>query len=292
MTQILFESKSDRPKTLVLTVDDVFLRNEWTDGIEAISSNKIRPEEDSDVLDMLELMDTNATLFVCGIVAELFPDRLKELARRKFEIAAHGYRHENFRMLTKLEQERRIELSKRLLESCISKKVLGWRSPGLHASITSYRMMKNSNIRWCSNVEVPLFFKHVPFQYYGVVELPIAIIDLKLYGASFSPAKVYQKLLASLNQHHGIFTLVIHPWAQLVKPERLQALRDFLEEARSREEVTFRNGSYVYEQFVSEGASVYGSALSTVLSLWKRISPQIQGPVSKAHRSMSAYASI
>lgn len=291
MIQILFESKPDRPKTqIVLTVDDVFLRNEWTDGIETVSSNKIRPEEDSDVLDMLELMDTNATLFVSGIVAKLFPEKLKELARRNFEIAAHGYRHENFRMLTEPKQKRRIELSVRLLENCISKKVLGWRSPGLHTGITSYRMMKNSGIRWCSNIEVPLFFKHVPFQYHGMVELPIALIDLKLYESRFSPAKVRQKLLTSLNQHHRIFTLVIHPWAQLREPERLQAFRDFLEEARSREGVTFRNGSYVYEQFVSEGASVYGSALSTALGLWKRISPRIRGSVSRAHRTVLKHA--
>lgn len=273
-------------------MDDVFLRNEWTDGIETVSSNKIRPEEDYDVLDTLELMDTNATLFVCGVVAELYPERLKELARRKFEIAAHGYRHENFQMLTKLEQERRIELAKQLLEGCISKKVIGWRSPGLHTGIALYRMIKNSNIQWCSNVEVPLFFKHVPFQYYGVVELPVALIDLKLYEASLPPAKVYQKLLASLNQHHGIFTLVIHPWVQLLKRERLQALSAFLEEARSKEELTFRNGSYIYEQFVSGGASAYGSALSTVVGLWKRISPWMQGLVSKTHRSVSARTSI
>ena len=290
MIQILFESKTDNPETqVVLTVDDVFLRNEWTDGIETISSDKIRPEEDSCVLDMLELTDTNATLFVCGIIAELFPEKLKALAR-KFEIASHGYRHEDFRLLAEPERKVRIELSKRLLESCISKKVVGWRSPGLQTGIALYRMIENSNIRWCSNVEVPLFFKHVPFQYHGVVELPIAMIDLKLYEASSSPAKVYQKLLARLNQHHGILTLVIHPWAQLLKRERLQALTNFLEEARSKEGVTFRNGSYVCEQFVSAGASVYGSALSAVLGLWKRISPQMQGPVTKARRSVSARA--
>jgi peptidoglycan/xylan/chitin deacetylase (PgdA/CDA1 family) len=286
----LFEAKSDRPETqILLTVDDVFLRKEWTDGIETISSNKIRPEEDLQVLDMLELMDTNATLFVCGIVAKLFPERLKELARRDFEIAAHGYRHENFRMLTEHEQERRIELSQRLLESCTDRKVRGWRSPGLHASTTLYRRMKKGHIKWCSNIEIPLFFKHVPFQYYGMVELPIAIIDLKMYESSFSPAKVRQKLLESLNQHHSILTLVIHPWAQLRKPERLQTFRDFLEEACSTEGVTFRNGSYVYEQFVSHGISAYGSALSTVLGLWKRVSPRMQGPVSKAHRSALKY---
>lgn len=290
MIQILFEARSGRPKTqIVLTVDDVFLRNEWTDGIKTVSSNKIKPEEDSQVLDMLEQMDTNPTLFVCGIVARLFPERLKELARRNFEIAAHGYRHENFRMLTEPEQKRRIELSRKLLESCINKKVLGWRSPGLHANTTLYRMMENSNIRWCSNIEVPLLLRHVPFQYHGLVELPIAVVDVKLYASSFSPAKVRQKLLASLNQHHSLFTLVIHPWAQLHKPERLQELRNFLEEARSMEGVTFRNCSHVYEQFASEGASVYGSTLSTVLSLWKQISPLVQGPMSRANRSVLKY---
>jgi len=286
----LSEANTDPPETqIVLTVDDIFLRNEWTDGVETVSSSKVRPEEDFRVLDILDQMGTDATLFVCGIVAELFPERLKELARRKFEIAAHGYRHENFLMLSEAEQKRRIELAKRLLEGCTDKKVLGWRSPGLQTSTALYRMMENAGIRWCSNVEVPLFFNNVPFHYYGMVELPISIIDLKLYENNISPAKVLQKLLANLNRHHIILNLAIHPWSQLLKPERLQALRHFLEEAQAMEGVSFRNGSYIYQQFVSGGHSAYGSLLSTALGLWKRISPRIRGSVSEAHRTVLKY---
>lgn len=285
MIQILFEAKSDPPKTqIVLTVDDVFLRNEWTDGIETVSSNKIRPEEDSQVLDMLELMDTNATLFVCGIVAKLFPERLKELAGRNFEIAAHGYRHENFQLLNPDEQRRRVEWSLELLEECVGRRVTGWRSPGLHADADFYRMLKNTHLLYCSNVELPLFFKHVPFIYRGKVELPIAIIDLKLHQSGLSLAKIRQKMLATLNQHHETLTLVIHPWFQLQDSERLRVLKDFLEVGQSMDGVTFSRGFDVCQQFLLRGSSLYAAGLSAISIAWKQVSGFVHSPLSKMYR--------
>lgn len=255
-------------------------------GIPTVSSSRIKLEEDLDLLGMLDDMHIEATLFVCGIVAKMFPDRLRALAKRNFEIAAHGYRHENFQLLKPHEQRRRMELSLEFLEECIGRRISGWRSPGLYAGADFYKILRNTHLLYCSNVELPLFFKHVPFTYRGKIELPIAIIDLKLHQSGFSPAKIRQKMLSTLTQNHETLTLVIHPWAQLQDPERLRVLKDFLEVGQSMDGVTFIRGFDVCQQFLLRGTSLYAAGLSTISTAWKQISGFVHSPLSKMYKTI------
>lgn len=279
-----------RLKTLVfLSVDDLFLRNEWAGDVPVVSSKEIKPEEDFQILDLLEDFDTPATLFMPGKIAELFPARLKEVATRGFEVAAHGYRHENLSLLKEAERKQRILKSVDILEKCIGKEVLGWRSPGLHIDDNLYRILKETRVKWCSNIELPLWFKHVPLMYEGKMELPIASIDLKLYQKGFTPARVCDKWLSALEKDNEIFTIVIHPWVQLNSADRLHGLRRFLEVATSRENVEFCTGSDIYRQYVSQPYSTYGSMLSAIARLWKQFSRQAQAPLSTAQKVFSQH---
>lgn len=283
--------ESKHPQTqLVLTVDDIFLRNEWVSNVPVLSSKEIRPEEDLRVLEVFEDLHVDATVFVSGIIAELFPEMLHDLAKKGFEIAAHGYRHENFLLLEESERMERLRKAVDLLEKHINGKVVGWRSPGLHADPSLYRLLGKTNVLWCSDIELPLRLKHTPFMYYEKVEIPIASVDLNLYRNGFSPERVKRKWLSCLDQRGGLLTLVIHPWVQLCKEERLRKLKGFLELAQSKEDVTICTGFDVYKQFMSDRRSVYGSALSVVSSLWKRFSNWTQSPLSKALEVFSSHA--
>jgi peptidoglycan/xylan/chitin deacetylase (PgdA/CDA1 family) len=266
------------------TIDDFFLRNEWVSGIPTVTTSRIKPEEDFRILDVFEELHVNATLFISGIVAELFPETLEKLAKRGYEIAAHGYRHENFLLLNESEQRRRVEMSLKLLERHTNSRVVGWRSPGLHTDAGFQRMLKNTDILWCSNIEVPPFLKSVPFMFCDKVEMPISLIDLRFYERGLTPLNIRRKWLSSLDRQHGILTLIVHPWTQLCNMERLRMLRGFLEVALSRENVVFCRGSDIYRQFVAKGTSVYGTALSTTSTLRKRFSKWIQGPLSKTQK--------
>lgn len=272
MTRILSKHLPGKGETrIVLTVDDVLLRNEWVDDVPTISLDEMKPEEDLAVPNMLEDLNIDATLFVCGRTAELFPDVIKKLSEN-FEIAAHGYRHENFHLLKEPEKRRRTRLSMELIEKCINKRVFGWRSPGLHIDTSLYKSLEDTHILWCSDIEIPLFFRYTPFTYFGKVELPIAIIDLKLYNKGLSLAKVRQHLLSLLDRGGNVFTIIIHPWVQLRNRERLKVLRDFLETAQSSEKVRLSSGLGVYKQFILRENSAYATTLSAVSGLWKRLS--------------------
>jgi peptidoglycan/xylan/chitin deacetylase (PgdA/CDA1 family) len=280
-----------RPQTLVfLSIDDFLLRNEWAGDVPVVSSKDIKPEEDFRVVDLFEDLDISATLFIPGKVAELFPNKLQEVADKGFEVAAHGYLHENLSLLEEVERKQRILGSVDLLEKCVRKEVLGWRSPGLHIDDSLYKILENTHVQWCSNIELPLRFKHVPFMYKGKMELPIASIDLKLYEAGFSPEKVCDKWSSILERKNEIVTIVIHPWVQLKSDERMSSLKQFLEAAASRENVKICAGSDIYKQYASQELSIYGSALSAIARLWKRFSKRAQAPISKTQKVLSQYA--
>ncbi len=277
-------SNENRKTKVVLTFDDVFLRSEWVDDVPTISKEKLKPEEDLRIIEILEQPGIKATFFVSGVAAELFPNLLSRLSCKGFEIAAHGNRHENFALLDESQVRLRVEESLRLVEKCVGERVLGWRSPGLHVSTNLYRALKNTHIQWCSDIELPPRVVHVPFVYRGKVEVPIASIDLKLYGSGFSPKKVCRSWLSSLDKKNGIFSVVIHPWFQLLDEKRVQSLRTFLEIASSREDVTFCIGSDVFKEYVRQGPSIYGATLSTVSSVWKRFPTQMRHSLAKARR--------
>jgi peptidoglycan/xylan/chitin deacetylase (PgdA/CDA1 family) len=280
-----------RPQTLVfLSVDDFLLRNEWAGDVPVVFSKDIKPEEDFRVLDLFEDLDISATVFIPGKVAELFPKKLQEVAEKGFEVAAHGYLHENLSLLEEVERKQRILRSVDLLEKCVRKEVLGWRSPGLHIDDSLYKILENTHVQWCSNIELPLRFKHVPFMYKGKMELPIASIDLKLYESGFSPEKVRDKWSSILERNSRIVAIVIHPWVQLKSDERMNSLKQFLEAATSKENVKICAGSDIYEQYALQKRSIYGSALSVITRLWKRFSKRAQAPISKTQKVLSQYA--
>jgi hypothetical protein len=277
------------PKTLIfLTVDDFLLRNEWVGDVPVISSKKIDAEQDFRVLDLFEDFGVVATLFIPGIIAEMFPDRVQNVASRGFEVGAHGYKHENFTLLEEGDRRRLIPNSLSILEECVGKKVLGWRFPGLHIDSGLYQTLKDTHVEWCSNVELPLSLKHVPFMFRGKVELPISSIDLKMYRRGVSPARACDKWLANLQKGHEIFTLVVHPWVQLQESKRLSHLRLFLEKAVTMDNVEFCSGSEIYLRFVSQQSSAYGTVLSSVSNLWKRIPGRFRNPLVKTQKMTPA----
>jgi hypothetical protein len=279
---------SDRRTIVFLTVDDFLLRNEWIGDVPAISSKKIDVEQDFRILDLFEEFGVVATLFIPGIIAELFPDRVQNVASRGFEVAAHGYKHENFNLLEEKDRKRLTVNSVDVLEKCVGKKVLGWRSPGLHIDNGFYRTLKDTHVEWCSNVELPLSLKHVPFMFRGKVELPISLIDLKMYSSSVSPARVCHKWLANLQKGHAVFTLVVHPWVQLQESKRLNHLRIFLDRATTMDNVEFCTGSEIWDRFVSQHRSAYGTLLSSVSDLWKRLPKSYRNSLVKAQNMTPA----
>lgn len=258
--------------TFILTIDDVLLRNEWGGDVPTISSKEIETEADLEVLDLCSDLGINATVFIPAIVAKKFPKTMRRVSSKRFEVAGHGYKHENFRNLSLSRQRYLIESSLKCIEETIGREVTGWRSPGLHINSRIRKAIEQSRISWCSNVVLPSWLRHVPFtDYGGKVEIPIASVDYDMYEKGFPPHKVLQCWLKNFyrvhsRESHRVFTLVVHPWVEVSRRERLETLRTFLEIASSKDAVHFLTGSDVYKYYLDLSECSYYMAFLRVAS--------------------------
>ncbi|HXJ83614.1 MAG TPA: polysaccharide deacetylase family protein [Candidatus Methylomirabilis sp.] len=80
------------------------------------------------VLDLLERHGVTATFAVPAAVAETWPDRIREIAARGHEIAAHGDRHENPSKLARAEEAQRMTRATDTLAAVAGARPAGWYS--------------------------------------------------------------------------------------------------------------------------------------------------------------------
>jgi len=82
------------------------------------------------MLRILERLQTKATFFVLGVVAERFPGLVRQIDESGHEIASHGYRHLEIYKHTKESFKEDLTKSLDVLQGITSKPVLGYRAPG------------------------------------------------------------------------------------------------------------------------------------------------------------------
>ncbi|MHC4605187.1 MAG: polysaccharide deacetylase family protein, partial [Planctomycetota bacterium] len=92
-------------------------------------------EQTSRVLAVLADEGVKATFFILGLVAEAFPDLVKNICRLGHEIGTHGYSHELVFLQTPSAFAADLDRSIKLLEDLTGCKVFGYRAPDF--SITS-----------------------------------------------------------------------------------------------------------------------------------------------------------
>lgn len=81
------------------------------------------------LLNILEDCQANATFFVLGEVAEMFPFLIKQIAAAGHEIGVHGYMHRQFFRMERDEAYRELIDAKRLIEDITGRRILGHRAP-------------------------------------------------------------------------------------------------------------------------------------------------------------------
>lgn len=98
--------------------------NEWKNYESRIHANMER------VFGILEKTNTKATFFTVGWIAETYPEVVREIVDRGYEIGSHTRMHQLVYDLGRVEFEKDIEHSVKTLEDITGKKVKYFRAPG------------------------------------------------------------------------------------------------------------------------------------------------------------------
>lgn len=82
------------------------------------------------ILDFLDETDQKATFFCLGWIAEKYPEVIKEISNRGYEIGSHTYMHQLIYDQNRLEFKDDLKASIEVLEDTSGKKVKSFRAPG------------------------------------------------------------------------------------------------------------------------------------------------------------------
>lgn len=174
------------------------------------------------VLKLLDKHNIAATFFVPAVSDILHPAMIPSiLGKKRHEIGAHGWIHENLSLLSESEERRLLGQSVDYLTKVTGRKPAGFRSPGATYSRNTIRLLKEAGFTYESTLMASddAYELLLDGQPSGMVELPIEwILDDAPYfirnGALPSPRlifEVYKDEFDLAYDEGGLFVLTMHP---------------------------------------------------------------------------------
>jgi len=217
-----------------------------------VKSAKVRDiviRQTSKVLDILNNARTFATFFVQGLIAEAFPQVVKDIDSLGHEIGTHGYSHEFIFKQTPQAFRDDLKKSIKILEDITGKKVIGYRAPDfsiIKDSLWALDILEQEGILYDSSI-FPIKnrrygipdFERMPHKITnsGLIEFPLSTLrimgkNLPVSGGGYFrllPYKMIKFALKKINAE-GIPAIVyMHPYEfdseDLKKP--LKAIENF-----------------------------------------------------------------
>ena len=137
--------------------------NEWTNYEVRIHENMNR------IFDLLDRNKASGTFFVLGWIAEKYPEVVKEIAARGYEIGSHTHLHQLVYSQNKQQFKNDVEKSIKYLEDISQKKVRCFRAPGFsitESNIWAFEALHELGIEIDSSV-FPANRSHGGFPSYG-----------------------------------------------------------------------------------------------------------------------------
>jgi peptidoglycan/xylan/chitin deacetylase (PgdA/CDA1 family) len=203
-------------------------RGEWPAGApvgEHWSVTRALPR----ILDALAETGVQATFFVEGLNAELYPDTLRELAAAGHEVGLHGWRHEPWAELDPTREHALLERGVAAFGE-LGLRPVGFRPPGGELTPASLGLLRELGFEWVSPAGavmeeqdgiaiVPFRWEHVDAWYY-----------LPSFAGPPQPSALRAAVMDALDRDEQA-TLIFHPFLTDTD-ERFAVLRDVLERLR------------------------------------------------------------
>jgi hypothetical protein len=112
----------------------------------------------TNLLKVLERYQAKAVFNTCGIIADKYPNIIKEIWSGGHEIAVHGYEHEDFSKLNSSDISMILGKSEKAINKIIGENPVGFRAPYLYDPVfydkKLYEVLRARGYRWASNRQV------------------------------------------------------------------------------------------------------------------------------------------
>ncbi len=140
-------------------------------GFSDTSRGQYGPDEGlARCLAMLKRQDLRTTFFVPGRIAELYPEKVQQIAADGHELSYHGYMHEATVDMPAAEEETNMAKSEELLSQFSGKKPVGYRGPLDLLPNCALQLMQKRGYLYCSTLkDCDWAYIH---EEYPIVELP------------------------------------------------------------------------------------------------------------------------
>ena len=125
------QTQTTKKNLLTVLVEDYFHVGAFENLIQQRNWSRFEPRYEKNTLktlDLLDQLDTKATFFVLGWIAEQNPKLIREIVSRGHEIASRGFYHRSLKNLTDEEFREDLRRTNRALEDAGGQKVIGYRS--------------------------------------------------------------------------------------------------------------------------------------------------------------------
>jgi len=185
-------------------------------------------------LDVCDETRTRATFFVVGLLAEQYPELVREISAQGHEIGSHSYEHRLLTTLSRSELRADLERSKKQLEDLTGKPVVGFRAPEFSVQSTDhfcFEVLAELGFTYDSSVfpthgarygiptasRLPFSIETPagPIREYPLATLKLGRVQLPIAGGSYFrliPAPLLRRALQSATADGCTAVLYFHPY--------------------------------------------------------------------------------
>jgi peptidoglycan/xylan/chitin deacetylase (PgdA/CDA1 family) len=212
------------------------------------------------ILDLHQSLGIPGTFFVPGYVAELHPDRIRDIVRDGHEVAHHGYLHENCFFLSDAEQREVFRKGSDAIAQVTGQAPTGWSAPSWGVKASTLEILRETGLTYdCSLMEYdqPYLLSTSAGE---IVELPISMVldDWQIFGAAPFPGggvnataalamQIWQEEFDGMLRFGGFFNTSFHP-NLTGRLGRLHLLYRLLEYMRSQPNVWWATCAAIAQQ--------------------------------------------
>jgi peptidoglycan-N-acetylglucosamine deacetylase len=180
-----------------------------------------------------------ATYNLVGTFAEQIEDLVRRIAAEGHELASHGASHSEVSGLEAASLRKEVEAAEELIGRISGTRIRGFRSPRSRWSGPLLDLLAEREYQWNAEADVSPYPYQVPRGFRGnLVRVPVAADDWDYVRKGASPRDVpdlWKREVLSAERRGCWVAIGSHPSVLGVKPERMDAFREFIEWLATRE---------------------------------------------------------